>query len=262
MHHSTARSSPVCLASLFVSLAVPMTRPYHEKPSSDGVSVATVADSGRSGSAVRLPKNWPAAWSREARRAAVTSAMPEQHRSPYWADDWTIGPVESGRPLEPCCGVPEWTRRCCAPRPRRCGIPGSARSSSLSPRSARPRSASSPPWSSATSAGISSRSGLPGAPSSCSSTGPSSRAGLPAQRSQEGPRCAGYSGGARSKVRRTAHPTARPATAEPQLLRSRQASAAAPLWPFCRCPRMVRAGMCGGSSTPCVLSSPYASPTW
>jgi hypothetical protein len=99
MYQPTARSGPACLASLFVCSPVPITRPYHEKPSFDG------------------------------------------YRS---------GLFESGRPPEPCCGVPEWTRRC-APRPRRCGIRGPAHSWSLSPRSARPRSASSPPWSSATS---------------------------------------------------------------------------------------------------------------
>ena len=38
----------------------------------------------------------------------MTSAMPEQHRSPYWADDWTIGPVRvwpPARALLWCAGV-------------------------------------------------------------------------------------------------------------------------------------------------------------
>jgi hypothetical protein len=147
MYQPTARSGPACLASLFVCSPVPITRPYHEKPSFDG------------------------------------------YRS---------GLFESGRPPEPCCGVPEWTRRC-APRPRRCGIRGPAHSWSLSPRSARPRSASSPPWSSATS--LISRPVRPclGHPHPAHRPGHRHRAALPAQRSQEGPRRAGSAGGARVK---------------------------------------------------------------
>ena len=147
MYQPTARSGPACLASLFVRSPVPITRPYHEKPSFDG------------------------------------------YRS---------GLFESGRPPEPCCGVPEWTRRC-APRPRRCGIRGPAHSWSLSPRSARPRSASSPPWSSATS--LISRPVRPclGHPHPAHRPGHRHRAALPAQRSQEGPRRAGSAGGARVK---------------------------------------------------------------
>ena len=193
----------------------------------------------------------------------MTSAMPEQHRSPYWADDWTIGPVQvwpSARALLWCAGVDSTLLRTQAEALRYSGL--GALVVAVAALGATTFSIFTAvvighfrwylvPFGLAwgTFILLIDRAIV---------TEPNYR--LNAARKALGALDLPAAHG--SRVRRTAHPTARPATAEPPLLRSRQASAAAPLCPFCRCPRMVRAGMCGGSSTPCVLSSPYASPTW